>query len=85
MDNQDILERIQQLVEEEHRLRDSSADAGADGAAGGEERAARLRRVEGDLDQCWDLLRQRRAKQNAGEDPGEADARPVDQVEGYRQ
>lgn len=85
MDNQDILERIEQLVEEEHRLRDS-ADSGTGGkGSGDEDRAARLRHVEERLDQCWDLLRQRRAKRDAGEDPAEADARPIDQVEGYRQ
>lgn len=80
MENQDIQERIQALVEQERRLRESS---------GSEEELeagkAELRHVEEQLDQCWDLLRQRRAKQHAGDDPEEASARPVDQVEGYRQ
>ncbi|HEV7579387.1 MAG TPA: DUF2630 family protein [Mycobacterium sp.] len=43
----------------------------------------RLRRVEVELDQCWDLLRQRRALRETGGDPREAAVRPPDQVEGY--
>jgi uncharacterized protein DUF2630 len=43
----------------------------------------RLRRVEIELDQCWDLLRQRRALRETGGDPREAEVRPGDQVEGY--
>ena len=43
----------------------------------------RLRRVEIELDQCWDLLRQRRALRETGGDPGEAAVRPADEVEGY--
>ncbi|MFI2566109.1 DUF2630 family protein [Paenarthrobacter sp. NPDC018779] len=76
MDNQDILERIQSLVEEEHQLRD---------APNPEDGKARLAQVEAQLDQCWDLLRQRRAKRDAGENPDDAAARPVSEVEGYRQ
>ncbi|MEN8585249.1 DUF2630 family protein [Arthrobacter sp. KBS0703] len=91
MNNQEILQQIQALVEEEHRLRDSTSSGAPNGSAAGEaeaepgERLARLRQVEEALDQCWDLLRQRRAKAKAGEDPNEADARPVSEVEGYRQ
>ncbi|WOH18812.1 DUF2630 family protein [Paenarthrobacter sp. GOM3] len=81
MDNQDLLERIQSLVEEEHRLRDT---AGSDADDGGNN-SARLAQLEAQLDQCWDLLRQRRAKKDAGENPDEAEARPVNEVEGYRQ
>lgn len=80
MNDQDLLARIQALVEEEHGLRDPSPDGDP-----GEDRPGRLKRVEEELDQCWDLLRQRRAKQDAGESPQEAEARPIDQVEGYRQ
>ena len=83
MDNQDILQRIQTLVEEEHALREQPQDAGA--GAEQQDHATRLKRVEEDLDQCWDLLRQRRAKADAGANPAEADTRPVSQVEGYRQ
>ncbi|WP_284987179.1 DUF2630 family protein [Arthrobacter sp. fls2-241-R2A-172] len=78
MDNQDLLERIQSLVEEEHRLRDSTSTGAGDDSA-------RLAQLEAQLDQCWDLLRQRRAKKNAGENPDDAEPRPVDEVEGYRQ
>jgi len=79
MDNQDLLERIQSLVEEEHRLRDANPeDANGD-------HSARLAQLEAQLDQCWDLLRQRRAKKDAGENPDDAAARPVNEVEGYRQ
>jgi hypothetical protein len=79
MNDEDILARIQALVDEEHELREPSPGEGA------EDRQTRLRRVEAELDQCWDLLRQRRAKHDAGESPQEAEARPIDQVEGYRQ
>jgi hypothetical protein len=78
MNDQDILTHIQSLVEEEHALRE--------GATGG--RApdqARLKYVEESLDQYWDLLRQRRAKKDSGENPNEAQARPISEVEGYRQ
>lgn len=80
MDEQDLLERIQSLVEEEHRLRDAagSDDDGGDGTA-------RLAHLEAQLDQCWDLLRQRRAKRDAGENPDSAEPRPISEVEGYRQ
>ncbi|WP_284976882.1 DUF2630 family protein [Arthrobacter sp. efr-133-TYG-104] len=80
MDNQDLLERIQSLVEEEHRLRDT---AGSDDDSG--DNSSRLAQLEAQLDQCWDLLRQRRAKRDAGENPDEAEPRPVSEVEGYRQ
>jgi hypothetical protein len=70
----DVFSRIKGLVEEEHKLR-SDGDGDAD----------RIRQLEEQLDQCWDLLRQRRAKREFGENPGEAEARPVDTVEHYRQ
>lgn len=79
MDNQDIQERIQALVEQEHQLRESGTEDEQEASR------AELRRVEESLDQCWDLLRQRRAKQEAGENPEDASARTVNQVEGYRQ
>ena len=86
MNNEDILARIQALVDEEHELRGSSTGSDAGGAeTPDDDRRGRLRSVEEQLDQCWDLLRQRRAKENAGESPQDAEARPVNQVEGYRQ
>jgi hypothetical protein len=78
MNDEDLLARIQALVEEEHTLREGSGDGQAPDHD-------RLRQVEERLDQCWDLLRQRRAKAHSGEDPDEAEARPVSEVEGYRQ
>lgn len=78
MNDQDILARIQALVEEEHTLRDDSGDGQAPDHA-------RLKQVEESLDQCWDLLRQRRAKADSGENPNDAEARPVSEVEGYKQ
>jgi hypothetical protein len=79
VDNQDILERIKALVEEEHGLREGSQAAGA-----GAPDVLRLQQVEEQLDQCWDLLRQRRAKKDYGENPDEAEVRPVSEVEGYQ-
>jgi hypothetical protein len=75
MDNADILERIKSLMDEEHSLR--TGDAPVDDA--------RLEGVEEMLDQCWDLLRQRRARREFGENPDDAAARDVGTVEGYRQ
>lgn len=78
MNDQDILGRIEALVAEEHELREA-------GGAGQTPDQERLRRVEESLDQCWDLLRQRRAKMKSGDDPNEAAPRPVSEVEGYKQ
>jgi hypothetical protein len=69
--------RIKELVAEEHRLRTHPNPTDDDLAA--------LRAAENELDQCWDLLRQRRAKAETGGDPGEAKARSVPEVEGYLQ
>ena len=77
MDEQEILSRIHSLVEEEHKLRDSSEHT--------DETRSRMDKLEADLDQCWDLLRQRRAKRQYDENPDEAEARPETQVEGYLQ
>ncbi|HET6269459.1 MAG TPA: DUF2630 family protein [Arthrobacter sp.] len=81
MDEQDILQRIQALVDEERNLREQAETAkpGPDHAPD----PSRLQRIEQDLDQCWDLLRQRRAKREYGENPDEAEPRPVRQVENY--
>jgi hypothetical protein len=81
MGDESVLNRINELVEEEHRLRRQLA-AGEISTA---EEHARLRTVEEALDQCWDLLRRRRAAQSQGESPDTVTARPVDEVEGYLQ
>ncbi|NBE92877.1 DUF2630 family protein [Nonomuraea sp. KC401] len=81
MRDDEILTRISALVSEEHTLRDKLAA----GEVTTDEEHARVKELETALDQCWDLLRQRRARRNAGEDPDDAAARPVREVENYRQ
>lgn len=71
----DIFTRIGDLVSEEHRLQNQPDETDA----------ARLHEVEVMLDQCWDLLRQRRARRDAGLDPSEAQVRDERTVEGYQQ
>jgi hypothetical protein len=77
VDEKDLMSRIHELVEEEHQLRE--------GAEHTDDQRARLTKLEADLDQCWDLLRQRRAKRQYGENPDEAAARPEQEVENYLQ
>jgi Protein of unknown function (DUF2630) len=77
--NSEILARIDELVAEEHRLREQ-------GSALGEEDRARLRDAEVHLDQLWDLLRRRDALRRAGKDPDQAAGeRPAGEVESYLQ
>ncbi len=80
MEDREIFERINELAQEEHDLERSHASRGLGNAD-----AARMRDLQVMLDQCWDLLRQRRARRNAGQDPDEAEARPEQIVENYRQ
>jgi hypothetical protein len=81
MDDERIQDRIERLVAEEQELFDRE----------GEERTAdpaereRLQAIGVELDRCWDLLRQRRARREAGLDPDEASPRPADTVEDYLQ
>ncbi|POX49233.1 DUF2630 family protein [Streptomyces sp. Ru72] len=79
MDQDQILGRISAMVEEERALRDAVSSGRIDSATEQE----RLGELERALDQCWDLLRQRRAKAEFGENPDEAQVRPASQVEGY--
>ena len=81
MDDKQIMANIDQLIETEHRLRQQLAS----GELSAPEEHERLRSAEVALDQCWDLLRQRRARREFGEDPDAAAARPVSEVEGYQQ
>lgn len=74
MSDTSILAHINQLIEEEHRLRSDAAPGDA---------GERIRHIEEQLDQCWDLLRQRRAKREFGADPDEAQVRSERTVEGY--
>ena len=77
MDDKDIRSQIHALVEEEHELRNATGHT--------EEQRSRITQLEQDLDQLWDLLRQRDAKRQYGENPDEAKARPEPQVENYLQ
>jgi uncharacterized protein DUF2630 len=81
VDDAGLLEQINALVHEEHTLREQ-VEAGT---IDGDEEQARLRDLEVQLDQCWDLLRQRRARREFGEDEAAAQVRPASEVEGYQQ
>ncbi|MDT4926340.1 MAG: hypothetical protein QOG01_4053 [Pseudonocardiales bacterium] len=78
MDDKSLLDHIHDLVEEEKHLR-----AAHHGVAGADRQ--RLDAVERELDQLWDLLRQRRAREEYGENPDEATERSVNEVESYLQ
>ena len=80
MDDQEIVRRINELADEEHLLERTHAGEGL-----AEEELSRLRAIEVSLDQCWDLLRQRRARRSTGQDPDGAQVRPEGVVEGYQQ
>ena len=76
MSDKTILQHITELVEEEQRLRNDTQRLG--------DHIERIRHIAQELDQCWDLLRQRRAKREFGEDPDTARPRDVDTVGRYR-
>lgn len=78
MDEKTVLAHIHELVEEEKQLR--TAHHGLTGAD-----RQRLEHVQQQLDQAWDLLRQRRARSEFGENPDQAQERSVNEVEGYLQ
>jgi hypothetical protein len=71
---------IEQMVAEEHGLWQREAEGKATDAD-----RARLEQLRVSLDQCWDLLRQRRARRDAGQDPDVAELRPPSVVERYQQ
>jgi hypothetical protein len=81
MNDKEILSHIDELIATEHDLRTKVAN----GELSGPDEREQLRSVEEALDQCWDLLRQRRARREFGESPGEAQVRPAGEVEGYLQ
>jgi Protein of unknown function (DUF2630) len=81
MDDKEILSRIDGLIQTEHDLRAKLAA----GEPSTQAEREQLTAAEQALDQCWDLLRQRRARREFGQDPEEAKVRPAGQVEGYRQ
>jgi len=78
MDDEDLIHRITQLVDEEHALERSDGELAP-------ENLDRLKTLEVQLDQCWDLLRRRRARRRAGEDPDEVEVRDPETVEHYQQ
>ncbi len=80
MDDEEIVKRISSLAEEEQRLEEAHVGEGLSDAE-----LQRKRELEVTLDQMWDLLRQRRAKRSAGQDPDAVQPRPTDTVEGYLQ
>ncbi len=80
MDDGKIHGTIEELVAEEHELWEREAAGNAT-----DDDRRRLEDLKISLDQCWDLLRQRRALREAGLDPEAAQARPEDVVEHYRQ
>jgi uncharacterized protein DUF2630 len=75
--DESILAKIQGLVHEEQRLygQDELADHGQ----------VRLEQIKVELDQCWDLLRQRDARREFSQDPNRAKVRPASVVERYEQ
>jgi Protein of unknown function (DUF2630) len=78
VDDQEVIARINQLANEEHELfgKESRGEAS-------EADQQRLKRLEVSLDQCWDLLHQRRARRDAGSNPDQASVRDEKTVEGY--
>jgi hypothetical protein len=81
MDDKEIFRTIGDLIDTEHDLRARLAA----GELTSDQEHEQLRAVEEQLDQCWDLLRQRRSRREFGEDPTGLAARPVSEVEGYQQ
>ncbi len=81
MNDAEILERIHELVAEEKTLRTQVQQGALD--PGVEEQ--QVRRLEVTLDQCWDLLRQRRALRETGRSPADAESRSGNTVEHYLQ
>jgi hypothetical protein len=80
MDDQQVQNRIDDLVQEEERLLHAHENQGLS-----EEEHARLEQVRVQLDQMWDLMRQRRSLRQYGEDPDQASLRDPDTVEDYEQ
>jgi hypothetical protein len=80
MDDEQIHGSIERLVDEEHELWQRESQGHATDAD-----RERLKTLEVSLDQCWDLLRQRRALRESGVDPDYATPRAAEEVENYEQ
>jgi hypothetical protein len=78
LDDQQVIERINEIAHEEHQLWEREGRGEITDAE-----RERLRELAVTLDQCWDLLHQRRARRAAGEDPDDASVRDARTVEGY--
>ena len=78
MDDQDVIGRINEIAHEEHGLWEKEGRGETS-----EAEQERLRELGVTLDQCWDLLHQRRARRSAGLDPDDASVRDPRTVEGY--
>ncbi len=78
MDDEQVMERINEIAHEEHQLWEKEGRGEITDAE-----RERLRELGVTLDQCWDLLHQRRARRAAGEDPDDASVRDARTVEGY--
>lgn len=76
-----VMDEIRRLIDEEHRLRADHASS----VRAPQTRQERIRELESQLDQCWDLLRQRRALRVTGASAEQAAARTANQVHGYLQ
>ena len=81
MDDNSVLDRIHGLVDEEHKLRQQLSR----GEISSSEEHDRLKELEEALDQCWDLLRRRRAARDVGNDPDAERSHSISEVEGYLQ
>lgn len=80
MNDSEIMSAISKLADEEHALLKSGEHGGGLSA----DEQARLKQLEVTLDQCWDLLRQRRARREFGQNPDDAQVRDADTVERYK-
>lgn len=80
MKDSELVRHIGELTDEEHRLERSHSGDGLD-----TNDLNRLKEIQVSLDQCWDLLRQRRARRDGGLNPDEASTRPASTVESYQQ
>jgi Protein of unknown function (DUF2630) len=78
MDDQQVIERINEIAHQEHELWEKEGRGEATGAE-----QERLKELAVTLDQCWDLLHQRRARRAAGQDPDDTRVRDAGTVEGY--
>jgi hypothetical protein len=78
MDDKKVTDHIDRLAREEHELFEREASGMASDAD-----KEKLKRIQDTLDQCWDLLRQRRAKREFGQDPEEARVRDPKTIKGY--